>query len=217
MTTTGPHDQIDRRRLLRTTGLVGGAAFAAPVITLATAVPAYAMSAGGDPTPTPGTRVSLRSATDPNSYVIHDGTSTSMRTLSTGDPVTDLRRATFTVTAGLNGRSTISFQSEDSPTSYLRHAGFVLLCEAGNTDLYRSDASFFLRAGLSGTGTSSFEASNLTQEGAEQFPGHYLRRIGSGLYLSARDSGPGPYNGPAGFDEQVSFIVAPPLAPELAG
>ncbi|MEM7368452.1 MAG: AbfB domain-containing protein [Bacteroidota bacterium] len=75
----------------------------------------------------------------------------------------------FRVVAGLDGGSTVSFESVQYPGYYLRHEGFQMKLhpKSGGNATFSKDASFQLVPGLADAQkTSSFQAVN--------FPGHYI-------------------------------------------
>ncbi|CAK8691440.1 unnamed protein product [Clavelina lepadiformis] len=87
----------------------------------------------------------------------------------------------FIVSPGLTGTpGSVSFQSEDSPTLFLRHQGYLLyLHSKEDSDLYRNDASFLPRHGLFYQGYIVYESEN--------FPNYYIRHQNYRLKISRED------------------------------
>ncbi|UII24112.1 AbfB domain-containing protein [Fulvivirga ligni] len=89
-------------------------------------------------------------------------------------PVND---AYWKMVPGLAGAG-VSFQSRNFPNRYLRHrSGEVWLDDYENTDGYKQDATFYLRAGLADGSKQSFESYNL--------PGSYIRHRNSELFVES--------------------------------
>ncbi|WP_084965094.1 AbfB domain-containing protein [Thermoactinospora rubra] len=110
------------------------------------------------------------------------------------------RDSSFWVRPGLADPSCVSFESRVHPGHYLRHRDHRVRREAGDgSALFRQDATFCVRPGLSGTGLT-YESYNLR--------GHYLRHIDSEVYI-ARPGGPNPWDAAASFAQDVSWQEAP--------
>jgi hypothetical protein len=77
----------------------------------------------------------------------------------------------------------VSFESVNYRGQYLRHQNYrIKLSDDDGSDLFRQDATFVVRRGLSGTpGTVSFESVNV--------PGHFIRHQNFELWLANRDAG----------------------------
>ena len=89
--------------------------------------------------------------------------------------------ATWKVVAGLADASCYSLESLNFPGEYLRHASSrVRKDKSDGSSLFKQDATWCARNGLSGTGTS-FESKN--------FPGRYLRHYKSALWLAQKGGG----------------------------
>lgn len=115
----------------------------------------------------------------------------------------DLTRldATFFLRRGLARAACYSFESRNYPGEYLRHYGYRVRRDLRDgTAIFDADATFCATSGLSGAGTS-FESYNQ--------PGRYLRHINSEVYVSA-NGGPNPWDNPAAFAEDVSWLVTTP-------
>ncbi|MES2741888.1 MAG: AbfB domain-containing protein [Pseudomonadota bacterium] len=112
--------------------------------------------------------------------------------------------ATFKITAGLADANCFSFEARNQPGSFLRHQDFrIKLAANDNTGLFRNDATFCARDGLSGTGVS-FESKNL--------PGAYLRHIDSQVWLAKEGGGHSWDASGLGFKPDVSWNVVDGLS-----
>lgn len=102
------------------------------------------------------------------------------------------------VNPGLCGLlGTVSLQSGDDPTRYLRHRNFLLHeDEYDGTNLYRKDACFYLRKDKWFLGHDAFESVN--------YPGRFIRHQGYRLKLHQ-------YQSVALFEKDASFLVLSPV------
>ncbi|WP_082801441.1 family 43 glycosylhydrolase [Herbidospora cretacea] len=104
--------------------------------------------------------------------------------------VTPLADSQFRQVTGLTGSGTVSLESTNFPGYYLRHRNHEGWVERNdNSALFRSDATFYRRTGLSGSGVS-YESVN--------FPGYYLRHR-SGLIWVEQNDGTAAFGGSATF------------------
>jgi len=113
--------------------------------------------------------------------------------------------ATFKIVSGLADASCYSFQSYNFPGDYLRHASSrVVKAPLENSDLFRKDATWCARVGLSGSGVS-LESLN--------FPGSYLRHFNSEVWL-AKSGGPLASDSANSFNADSSWnVIAPWFSP----
>ncbi|WP_002628783.1 AbfB domain-containing protein [Cystobacter fuscus] len=111
--------------------------------------------------------------------------------------------ATFKLVPGLAESSCYSFESRNFPGSYLRHSNSRIRRDASDgTALFKQDATFCARPGLSGTGVS-FESFN--------FPGRYLRHYAAEAWI-ASGYGTG-WDSAGGFNADATWNVVAPWAP----
>jgi hypothetical protein len=119
--------------------------------------------------------VTLRSVniTDCTVYHASDG-----RTLiSNGQSALPVESSHWKIVKGLADENCISIESIDSPGYYLRHCnGEVIISQSNGTELFKQDATWRIRDGLSGSGYS-FESYN--------YPGQYIRHYNSYLKISS--------------------------------
>ncbi|TKK81214.1 alpha-arabinofuranosidase [Herbidospora galbida] len=104
--------------------------------------------------------------------------------------VTPLADSQFRQVTGLTGSGTVSLESTNFPGYYLRHRNHEGWVERSDgSALFRSDASFYRRTGLTGSGVS-YESVN--------FPGYFLRHR-SGLVWVEQNDGTAAFHGSATF------------------
>lgn len=102
-----------------------------------------------------------------------------------------------TATAELAPGSTVSLQSVNYPTHYLRHQNFLGHLTGVSSDLDRNDATFRIVPGLAGGDSISFESVN--------YPGYFLRHQGYRIKLHQ-------WSGDQLYRSDSSFRVRPGLA-----
>jgi lysophospholipase L1-like esterase len=109
--------------------------------------------------------------------------------------------ATFKIVRGLADGNCYSLESKNFAGEYLRHANSrVRRDKPDGSDLFRQDATWCARPGLSGNG--------ITLE-SKNYPGRYMRHYNAELWL-IENGGPLPSDNPANFALDVSWnMVAP--------
>ena len=95
-------------------------------------------------------------------------------------PLSD-EQSRLQIVPALNGaENAVSIAFIGADNHYLRHAGWRITIDANDgTDLFAADATFYIRPGLAGDGTVSFESAN--------FPGHFIRHRNAQLWIDASD------------------------------
>lgn len=128
----------------------------------------------GIPVPDGISPVRLKSINS-NGYVVQQSPAAA-RLSATGTALGDSQ---FRLVPGLNGAGdTVSLESTSKPGYFLRHRNYIFWVERNDgSALFRADASFNRRAGLSDSSGVSFESVN--------FPGRYLRHVNDDLLLQA--------------------------------
>ncbi len=111
----------------------------------------------------------------------------------------------FSIRHGLADDAGVSFESVNFPNFFLRHQDFRLkLQQNSGDDLFKHDATFFWRPGLSSIGNHSaadqcsFESVNL--------PGLFIRHRDFHLFVEKSSVNPGSFNEDATF----GILLAPP-------
>jgi hypothetical protein len=155
--------------------------------------------------PTVSSNISLRATTAccTTRYISHAGATVSTQVVTATSSATDKANASFTVRAGLANASCVSFESRNTPGSYLRHQNYQLYLHANNgTTLFAADATFCPQTGRNGQG-NSFASSN--------FPDRFIRHYNNTVYI-AGNGGSNTWDSATAWTDDVSWVVAPAWA-----
>ncbi|KAF7950365.1 hypothetical protein EAE96_007652 [Botrytis aclada] len=150
---------------------------------------------------TVGSSISLRATTAgyTTRYIAHTGASVNTQVVSSSSATALKKQASWYVRAGLGNSACFSFESNDTPGSYIRHYNFGLLLNANDgSKAFKEDATFCPQAGLSGQGSSIR---------AWSYPTRYFRHYNNVLY-AATNGGVNTFDVAASFNDDVSFIVS---------
>lgn len=153
------------------------------------------------PALTVGASVSLRVTTAgyDTRYIAHTGTTVNTQVVTSSSATALKQQASWTVVAGLGNSACYSFQSVDTPGSYIRHYDFALLVNANDgTKQFHEDATFCPQAALNGQGTSVR---------AWSYPTRYFRHYSNVLY-AASNGGVHTFDSATSFNDDVSFVVS---------
>jgi hypothetical protein len=113
------------------------------------------------------------------------------------------QEASWTVVAGLGNSACFSFESVDTPGSYIRHYNFVLLVNANDgTKQFGEDATFCPETGLNGQGNSIRSWS---------YPTRFFRHYENVLY-AGKNGGVDTFDAPASFNDDVSWVISSAFA-----
>ena len=148
-----------------------------------------------------GSSVSLRVTTAGYNtrYIAHTSNAVNTQVVSSSSSTALKQQASWTVRAGLANSACVSFESRDTPGSYIRHNNFVLVVNANdNTKQFREDATFCPQAGLNGQG-SSIQAWG--------YPTRYFRHYNNVGYI-ASNGGVHTFDAAGSFNDDVSFVVS---------
>jgi len=131
------------------------------------------------------------------------GSSVVTSVVTSSSSSTDKGNASWTVRAGLANSACVSFESRNTPGSFLRHQNYQLFLHANNgSSLFASDATFCPQAGMNGQG-SSFASSN--------FPSRFIRHYANNVYI-ASNGGSNTFDATALWADDVSWVVTPSWA-----
>jgi hypothetical protein len=153
------------------------------------------------PALTVGSAISLRATTPGYNtrYIAHTGTTVNTQVVTSANTTTIKQRASWTVRTGLGNSACFSFESVDTPGSYIRHYNFVLLVNANDgSKQFGEDATFCPMAGLNGQGKSIRLWS---------YPTRFMRHYDNVLY-AASNGGTDTFDATASFINDVSFVVS---------
>lgn len=147
-----------------------------------------------------GSSISLRATTAccTTRYLAHTGATINTQVISSSSSTALKQQASWTVRAGLGKSDCFSFESRDTPDSFIRHFNFELQLNANDgSKQFREDATFCPQAGLNGQGSSIQSWS---------FPTRYFRHHESVLY-AASNGGVHHFDAIASFNDDVSWVV----------
>jgi hypothetical protein len=132
-------------------------------------------------------------------YIAHTGTTVNTQVVSSSSTAALKQQASWTVRTGLGNSACFSFESKDTPGSYLRHYNFALLLNANDgTKQFYEDATFCPQAGLNGQGSSIRSWS---------YPTRYFRHYSNVVY-TASNGGVGTFDAAASFNDDVSWVIS---------
>ncbi|KAJ9145074.1 Alpha-L-arabinofuranosidase B domain protein [Pleurostoma richardsiae] len=153
------------------------------------------------PALTVGSSISLRATTAccTTRYIAHTGSTVNTQVVSSSSTTALKQQASWTVRAGLGNSACFSFESIDTPGSYIRHYNFGLLLNADDgTKQFYEDATFCPQAGLNGQGNSIRSWS---------YPTRYFRHYDNVLYV-ASNGGVHTFDAAASFNDDVSWVIS---------
>ncbi|KZZ90810.1 alpha-N-arabinofuranosidase precursor [Moelleriella libera RCEF 2490] len=152
------------------------------------------------PTFRPGSTISLRATTPccSTNYLIHNGADVFISKVQQQQK----QKASWTVRTGLANDGCFSFESVDTPGSFLRHSGFKLVLNPNDgSKLFREDATYCPLAALNGQGNSIRSWS---------FPTRFIRHY-NGVVYTASNGGTRDFDKKASFNDDVSWVMGPAL------
>ncbi|OJJ45979.1 hypothetical protein ASPZODRAFT_152231 [Penicilliopsis zonata CBS 506.65] len=131
-------------------------------------------------------------------YIAHTGATVNTQVVDSSSSTALKEEASWTVRTGLGNSDCFSFESVDTPGSYIRHYDFVLQLDANDgTKQFFEDATFCPQAGLT-TGTSLRSWS---------YPTRYFRHYDDILY-AASNGGVQTFDATASFNADVSWAIS---------
>ncbi|EGX91582.1 alpha-N-arabinofuranosidase precursor, putative [Cordyceps militaris CM01] len=150
---------------------------------------------------TVGSSISLRATTAccTGSYISHEGDVVKIRDVSSSSSDILKRQSTWIVRAGLGSKDCFSFESTDTPGSFIRHYSYALLVNRkDDSKTFAEDATFCPQAGLNGKGSSMRSWSQ---------PTRYWRHFNSKVSI-ASNGGPFVEDARYLFNDDASYIIA---------
>jgi len=152
-----------------------------------------------------GSSISLRATTSccTTRYLTHTGSTVNTQVVESSSSTALKQQASWTVRTGLGNSGCFSFESKDTPGSYIRHYDFKLLLNANDgTKQFAEDATFCPQAGFNGQGSSIRAWSH---------PTRYLRHYSNVAY-TASNGGIHTYDAAGSFNDDVSWVVGTSFA-----
>lgn len=149
-----------------------------------------------------GSSVSFRATTSccTTRYIAHTGSTVNTQVVSSSSDPALKRQASWTVRAGLGDSTCYSFESVDTPGSYIRHFNYQLMLNTNDgTSTFTQDATFCPENGLSGQGTSLRSLN---------YSDRYWRHFNAVCYI-ASNGGPHDFDSSVSYKDDVSFVVSP--------
>ncbi|KAG6829312.1 hypothetical protein H0H92_004991 [Tricholoma furcatifolium] len=153
------------------------------------------------PALTVGSSISFRATTAccTTRYISHTGTTVNTQVVNSSNTTAVQQQASWIVQTGLGNSGCFSFESVDTPGSYIRHSGFELYLDANDgSQLFSDDATFCPEAGLNGQGNSLRSWS---------YPTRYFRHYNNILYV-ASDGGVQTFDATSLFTDDVSWVIS---------
>ncbi|KAF8196541.1 Arabinosidase B [Pholiota molesta] len=153
------------------------------------------------PALTVGSHISLRATTAccTTRYIAHTGATVNTQVVSSSSAALLQQQASWIVRTGLGNSACFSFESVDTPGSFIRHSGFQLLLNANDgSKLFSEDATYCPQASFNGQGNSLRSWS---------YPTHYFRHYNSLLY-AASNGGVTAFDATTLFNDDASFVIS---------
>lgn len=140
-------------------------------------------------------------------YLAHNGSTVDTQVVTSSDSTAVQQTASWNVVTGLANTGAnsgcVSFESVDTPGSYIRHYGFHLVLNANDGSVqFGEDATFCPEAGLNGQGNSIRSWS---------YPMRYFRHYGNVGY-AAMQGGPDFFDDLNSYQNDVSFVLGEAFA-----
>ncbi|WXC46840.1 hypothetical protein QX201_006562 [Fusarium graminearum] len=152
-----------------------------------------------------GSSVSLKVTTSgyTDRYLAHTNSDVNTQVVSASSTAALRKQASWTVRTGLANSGCVSFESVDTPGSFLRHFSFTLVVNKNDgTKAFNEDATFCPQKGLNNQG-SSIRSWN--------YPTRYFRHYNNKGY-AASNGGVHDFDADKSFTDDASFVVAKSLA-----
>ncbi|EME48329.1 glycoside hydrolase family 54 protein [Dothistroma septosporum NZE10] len=148
-----------------------------------------------------GSTITIR-ATSPGSntrYLAHKGSTINTQPITSSSSSATQASAQWNVRTGLGNSDCVSFESKDTPNSYIRHNAFVLYLQPSDgSKQFNEDATFCPQTGLQGSDTSSIRAWG--------YPTRLIRNYNDLGYI-ATNGGPDAFDDASSYNYDVSFVV----------
>ncbi|KAJ7218224.1 glycoside hydrolase family 54 protein [Mycena haematopus] len=153
-----------------------------------------------------GSTVSFRATTAccTTRYLAHTGATVNTQVVTSSNTTAGKQSASWTVVAGLGNSACVSFESRDTPGSYIRHFNFGLMVNAPDgTKQFTEDATFCPQAAFNGVGTNSIRAWG--------YPTRYFRHFDNTGYV-ASNGGVNTFDSATLFTDDASWVVGAAFA-----
>ncbi|KAF9473656.1 glycoside hydrolase family 54 protein [Pholiota conissans] len=154
---------------------------------------------------TVGSSISLRATTAccTTRFIAHTGATVNTQVVSLSSATALKQQASWIMRTGLGNSACFSFESVDTPGSFIRHSGFALVVNANDgSKQFSEDATFCTEAGLNGQGSSIRSWS---------YPTRFFRHFNNVLFVGS-NGGPDTFDATASFNDDVSWVISPGFA-----
>ncbi|KFY75784.1 hypothetical protein V499_04256 [Pseudogymnoascus sp. VKM F-103] len=153
-----------------------------------------------------GSSISLRATTAccTGDYITHTGSTVKIQAVSSSSPDALRQQASWTVRTGLGFSGCFSFESKDTPGSFLRHSQYTIVLNGNDgSKQFAEDATFCPQTGLNGASNNALRSWS--------YPTRYWRHFNAVVYI-ASNGGPFEFDSKVSFYDDVSFAVGASLA-----
>lgn len=151
-----------------------------------------------------GSSISFRATTPgyDTRYLSHNGSAVNTQVVTSSSSTALKKAASWTVRTGLGNSGCVSFESNDTPGSYIRHSNFVLYVQAGDgSKQFNEDATFCPQAGLvTGNSIRSWN-----------YPTRFFRHYSNNGYIASQ-GGPHDFDSATSYANDVSWAVGTSFA-----
>jgi hypothetical protein len=148
-----------------------------------------------------GSSISLKATTPGYNtrYLAHSGANINTQVVTSSSSTALKQQASWTVRTGLGNSACVSFESKDTPGSFVRHYNFALTLAANdNSKAFKEDATFCPQTSFNGDGTNAIRAWG--------YPTRYLRHYNNVGYI-ATNGGTHDFDAAGGFNNDASWVV----------
>ncbi|KAF7319889.1 Alpha-L-arabinofuranosidase B domain protein [Mycena kentingensis (nom. inval.)] len=148
-----------------------------------------------------GSAISFRATTAccTTRFLAHSGSAVNTQVVTSSSATALKLAASFTVRTGLANSACVSFESRDTPGSFLRHANFVLtLASNDGSQLMHEDATFCPQTPLNTAGTNALRAWG--------YPTRFFRHFNNNLFI-ANNGGVHDFDSATSFNDDVSWAI----------
>ena len=152
-----------------------------------------------------GSSISIHATTSccTKDYLTQTGNQVTLQVVNSGSSAALKKQASWIVRTGLGNAGCFSFESKNSPNSFIRHSDFQLHVDANDgSKLFSEDATFCPQLSLNGKGTS-FRSWSI--------PTHWWRHY-AGLGYLATNGGVHVYDSKTLFNDDISWVVSASFA-----
>jgi len=153
-----------------------------------------------------GSSISLKATTPGYNtrYLTHSGADINTQVVTSSSSTALKQQASWTVRTGLGNSACVSFESKDTPGSFVRHFNFELQLVANdNSKAFKEDATFCPQTSFNGDGTNAIRAWG--------YPTRYLRHYNNVGYI-ATNGGTHDFDAAGGFNNDASWVVGASFA-----